>query len=343
VENFIAATFAWIGENENVLSGLVAIAVLVGLAGTAARRLASKPRTKQHVEAEITQEIRYCRTTDGVRIAYAATGQGTPIVRCLGWYTHLETEWSSSLGRSFWQRLSREHRLFRYDGRGMGLSDLASEFSFETRINDLEAVVDDAELDRFALLGTSEGSGTALRYATKHPERVTHLILYGSNVVKNTSKQSEPAKNAEAYLAMIESGWGKPSHQKLFADLFLGASPTPEETEYFMELQRTSASQEVVAAYFRSMMTKEMGFEDAAKVSMPTLLLHPRDDQICPFQNSLDLAAEIPGARLKPLEGDCHWLLMTSAQSEEYIRSIEAFLGEKSTAHANGTLTGSCS
>ena len=111
MEDFTAAVFAWIGENENVLSGLVAIAVLLGLVGTAARRLASKPRTKQHVEAEVTQEIRYCRTADGVRIAYAATGQGTPIVRCLGWYTHLETEWSSSLGRSFWQRLSREHRL----------------------------------------------------------------------------------------------------------------------------------------------------------------------------------------------------------------------------------------
>jgi pimeloyl-ACP methyl ester carboxylesterase len=328
MEGFIAAVLTWIGENENVLSGLVAIAVLVGLVAAGVRRLVLKPRPKQHREVELAQEIRYCRTSDGARIAYAATGSGTPIVRSLGWFTHLETEWSSPLGRSFWQRLSREHRLFRYDGRGMGLSDPTTDFSIESRINDLESVVDDAELDRFALLATSEGTGTALRYATRHPERVTHLVLYGSNIVKNPTKDSESSKNVKAYLAMVESGWGKPSHQRLFADLFLGANPTPEETEYFMEMQRSSASQETVAAYLRSF-TRETGFEVAAQVTMPTLLLHPRDDQMCPFQNSLDLAAEIPGARLKPLEGDCHWLLMTSAQSEEYIDSIEAFLGDK--------------
>jgi len=330
MEDFIAAIFGWIGENESILSGLVAIAVLLGLIATGARRLALKPRANKQPEAEVAQEICYCRTTDGVRIAYAATGQGTPIVRCLGWYTHLETEWRSQLGRSFWQRLSRQHRLFRYDGRGMGLSDPATDFSAETRLKDLEAVVDDAGLDRFALLGTSEGTGTALRYATRHPQRVSHLILYGSNVVKDPSSESEFAKNGQAYLAMIEAGWGKPSHQKLFADLFLGANPTSEETEYFLEMQRNSTSQEVVAEYFRSMFAWETGFEVANQVSMPTLLLHPRDDQICPFQNSLDLAAEIPGARLKPLEGDCHWLLMTSAQSEEYIDSIETFLEEGS-------------
>ena len=326
MEEFIAAVFGWIGENENVLSGLVAIAVLLGLVAAGARRLALKPRAKQRAETEIIQEIRYCRTSDGARIAYAATGQGTPIIRVLGWFTHLETEWSSALGRSFWQRLSRDHRLFRYDGRGMGLSDPASEFSLETRLNDLEAVVDDAELDRFALLATSEGTGTALRYATRHPDRVTHLVLHGSNVMKNPSLDTEFTRNAKTYLAMIETSWGKPSHQKLFADLFLGANPTAEETQYFMEMQRSSASQEVAAAYMRSLFTREMGFELAAQVSLPTLLLHPRDDQMCSFQNSLDLAAEIPGARLKPLEGDCHWLLMTSAQSEDYIKSIESFI-----------------
>ena len=329
MEDVIAAVFAWIGEKENILSGLVAIAILVGLVATGARRLARKPRDKRLDDAEVVQEIRYCTSTDGVRIAYAATGQGTPVVRCLGWFTHLETEWSSPLGRSFWQRLSREHRLFRYDGRGMGLSEAASEFSSDTRMKDLESVVDDAGLDRFALLATSEGTGTALRYVTQHPERVTHLVLYGSNVIKNPSKDSEDAKNFRAYLSMIEAGWGKESHQKLFADLFLGANATREEIEYFMEMQRSSASQEVATNYVRSMMTRETAFEVAAQVGVPTLLLHPRDDQICQFQNSLDLAAEIPGARLKPLEGDCHWLLMTSAQSEEYINSIETFLEEK--------------
>lgn len=324
MEELVTAVFDWIGANENVLSGLVAIAVLLGLAGTGARRLASKPRKRQQTDTELTQEIRYCKTDDGARIAYASTGVGPPIVRCLGWYTHLEAEWGSPLGRSFWQRLSREHRLLRYDGRGMGLSGAATEFSRDTRLSDLEAVVDSAGVEQFTLLGTSEGTSTAIRYATKHPERVSHLILYGSNVLKNPLH--EDAKKGTAYLAMIEAGWGKPSHQKLFADLFLGASATPEQVDYFMEMQRKSASQEVAAAYFRSLAVTE--FELAAQIQTPTLLLHPRDDQICDFQNSLDLAAEIPGARLQPLSGDCHWLFMTSAQSEEYINSIESFIAK---------------
>ncbi len=128
---------------------------------------------------------------------------------------------------------------------------------------------------------------------------------------------------------MIKSGWGKASHQKLFADLFLGLSASPEEIDYFMEMQRCSASQDIATAYFASLAEREQGFEVAGQIRVPTLILHRKDDQMVPFQNSLDLAAEIPGARLKPLDGDCHWLLMKSAGSEEYIESIEAFLRDE--------------
>ncbi len=284
---------------------------------------AVKPRLS---EPAVDQEIRYCRTSDGMRIAYAETGEGTPIVRCLGWFTHLEVEWSSSLGRSFWQRLSRDHKLIRYDGRGMGLSESTTEFSSETRLEDLEAVVDAAELNQFVLAATSEGSRTALRYALRHPDRIKSLILCGSSVEKKPTWDSDNAKQFRAYLSMIETGWGKESHRKLFADLFLGMSASPEEIDYFMEMQRYSASKEVASAYYSSLGEQNQGFEVAGQIRVPTLILHAKDDQIVPFQFSLDLAAEIPGARLKPLDGDCHWLLLKSARSEEYIKTIEAFL-----------------
>lgn len=280
-------------------------------------------------EPAIDQEIRYCRTSDGMRIAYAITGEGTPIVRSLGWFTHLEAEWSSSLGRSFWQRLSRDHQLIRYDGRGMGLSEATTEFSSETRLKDLEAVVDAVELNQFALAATSEGSRTALRYAAIHPARVKSLVLYGSSVAKEPTRDSDFTKQAQAYLSMIETGWGKASHRKLFADLFLGSNASPEEIDYFMELQVCSASGEVASAYFRSLFESKHGFEVAGQIRAPTLILHAKDDQIVPFQFSLDLASEIPGARLKPLDGDCHWLLLKSSRSEEYINTIETFLRDE--------------
>jgi pimeloyl-ACP methyl ester carboxylesterase len=340
MEEFIAIGFAWVGENESVLSGMVAIAVLIGLLAAGVRRFTLRPQTglktaleipvatpkAELCEGTLEQEIRYCTTSDDVRIAYAVSGKGTPIIRSLGWYTHLEVEWSSPLGKSFWQRLSRDHQLFRYDGRGIGLSGSTTDFSAENRLKDLEAVVDASGLDQFALLGCSEGSRTALRYVAKHPERVSHLILYGSLVENAEKKTHDQIKLANMYVSMVEAGWDKESHRKMFADLFLGLSASTEETNYFVEMQRSSASQDVATAYIRSLAEREQGFEVAGKIRAPTLILHPRDDQIVPFQNSLDLAAEIPGARLKPLDGDCHWLLLKSAHSEEYINAIEAFL-----------------
>jgi len=342
MEDVLSTVFAWIGANENVLSGLVAIAVLGGLLGSALRTFAKRASTRSAAAPAATaqgwsdaaggpaldQEIRYATTADGVRIAYAVTGAGSPIVRSLGWFTHLELEWSSPLGRSFWQRLSRNHRLIRYDGRGMGLSQSVSEFSAEKRLYDLEAVVDAAGVERFALVGTSEGCRTALRYAAKHPQRVTHLILYGAAVWKDNRFDGTSARRYAAYYQMMKSGWTEASHRKLFSDLFLGESATPAEIEYFMAMQTASASQEIIAASYASQAEPLQGFELAAQLRVPTLILHPREDRIVPFQNSLDLAAEIPGARLRPLEGDCHWLLMKSARSEEYINAIEGFLAE---------------
>jgi pimeloyl-ACP methyl ester carboxylesterase len=322
---------------------MVAIAVLIGLVATVVRwfTLRSKTGLMTALEIPVTapkaelyeptldQEIRYCRTSDGVRIAYAVSGEGTPIVRSLGWFTHLEVEWSSPLGRSFWRRLSRNHQLIRYDGRGIGLSEPTTEFSAENRLKDIEAVVDAAGLNQFALMGSSEGSRTALRYVAKHPDRVTHLILYGSSIKNAEKTDHDQVKLEKLYLSMVEIGWGKESHRKMFADLFLGLSASPEEIEYFLEMQRCSASQEVATAYTRSLAERELGFEIAGQIRLPTLILHPKDDQIVPFQNSLDLAAEIPGARLIPLDGDCHWLLLKSARSEEYINAIEAFLRDE--------------
>lgn len=332
MEEIITQVFDWIGEHEGVLSGIVAIVALVGLTITWGRKLMGRSSAAQFktpaTMPAMAQDIRYCETADGKRIAYAVTGTGTPIVRSMGWFTHLEVEWSSALGRSFWQRLSREHALVRYDGRGIGLSEPTTEFSAATRLADLEAVVDATGVERFALMSLSEGSRTALRYQAKHPERVSHLILYGSAIWRHPEEDTESRKAFGALLAMIEAGWGRETHQKFFADLFLGLDAPREEIDYFMDLLTSSASADVANAYVKSLAERENGFELAAQVSAPTLILHPKDDQMVPFQNSLDLAAEIPGARFKPLNGDCHFLMLGTerSQAEEYVTAIEDFL-----------------
>jgi pimeloyl-ACP methyl ester carboxylesterase len=342
MENFFAAAADWISTNESLLSGMVAIAVLASLAYTALRRLrpashsgepvsSIDPTRQANAEDSVPeQEIRYCHTSDGKRIAYAVTGEGAPIVRALGWFTHLEAEWNSPIGRGFWQRLGGDHRLVRYDGRGMGLSEATTEFSAEARLSDLEAVIEAAGLDQFALFGISEGTRTALRYAAKNPDRVTQLVLYGCAVVKNGKWDDEMVQNFRASRAMIEAGWGRNTHTKFFADLFLGQGAAPEEVNYFVEIMKRSADRETAIAYYQSLAETDQGFELAQDIRVPTLVIHPEHDQVAQFQWSRDLAAEIPGARFKPLVGDSHFLMLDSerSQSGESIRAIESFLQE---------------
>lgn len=340
MEDYLTAVTNWISSNESLLSGLVAIAILVSIVLAGLRKIGPKSRLVDEVptatsqldaavqESASDQDIRYCQTTDGKRIAYAVTGKGTPIVRVLGWFTHLEAEWRSPVGRGFWQRLARQHQLIRYDGRGMGLSEASADFSAETRMLDLEAVIDAAGLDEFALVALSEGTRTAVRYAVKHPERVTHLVLYGCALMKNEWRGEETIKDFSANRAMIEAGWGKDTHRKFFADLFLGRGASAEEIEYFTEIQKCSADREVALTYFQSLAEMDQGFEVAAQLSVPTLVTHKKDDQMTPFHCGRDLAAQIPGAIFKPLEGDDHFLMLNSerTQSNECIRMIELFL-----------------
>lgn len=323
--------FDWVGRNENILSGLVAIAVLISLFWATIRHISqrSMPRHREsdkptRAQPSVSQEIRYCRTVDGMRIAYAITGSGDPVVRSLGWFTNLEVEWSSEVGRAFWERMGRNHQLIRYDGRGIGLSEETTEFSAETRLRDLEAVVNASGVDRFALTATSEGCRTAIRYVTQNPERVSHLVLYGAAVPP--PGDVEHLKQGRAYLSLISTGWARPSHRRLFTDLFLGQSSSQEEVDYFQSMQAGSASAEVAAAYYHSLGERESGFELASKISTPTLVLHSREDQMCPFIWGQALAAEIPNARFMPLEGDCHWLLMTNVRAEEYFTAIDEFI-----------------
>src|SRR5262245_65540832 len=134
-----------------------------------------------HVGAPVKQHSQYATSSDGVRIAYAAMGQGTPVVRASHWLTHLEYELDSPVWRHLLVGMASRHRLVRYDGRGTGLSQRdAVEISMDRWVSDLECVVDRLSLERFILLGVSQGGPISIEYAARHPERVCHLIIHGA-------------------------------------------------------------------------------------------------------------------------------------------------------------------
>ena len=200
------------------------------------------------------QEIRFCTSQDGARIAYAKSGSGPPIVRVGTFLTHLEYDWESPIWRPWLDNFSRFNTLYRYDVRGCGLSDRdVADFSLDALLGDIEAVVEAAGLDRFALFGMSQGGAAALWYAARYPERVSHVIVYGGYI--RGSATSEPASEAyaEFQLAkeMFRMAWQAPTPglQRWFPTDLLPEGTT-EQIKWLADLQHASTSGENASRIF---------------------------------------------------------------------------------------------
>ncbi|HXI21155.1 MAG TPA: alpha/beta fold hydrolase, partial [Gemmatimonadales bacterium] len=273
------------------------------------------------------QQIRFCRTTDDVMLAWAMSGRGPHLVKAANWLSHLEYDWKTPVWRPLLERLSQRHTVVRYDERGCGLSDREpAELSFEAWVRDLEAVVDAARLERFPLLGISQGGPIALAYAVRHPERVSHLILYGSYVRGSNHRGRRAREEAAALVQLVRVGWGRDgdAYRRLFASLFWPRA-TPAETRNFAELQRVSASTETAARIIEGF--DEVDVQDLApRVTAPTLVLHAEGDQRIPFEEGRLAASLIPGARLVPLPGANHVVVPQDPSFEPLLEAVESFL-----------------
>jgi serine/threonine protein kinase/pimeloyl-ACP methyl ester carboxylesterase len=282
------------------------------------------------VTSTIDQQIRYCTSSDGVSLAYATTGSGPPLVKAANWLSHLEVDGKSPVWRHWIRELSRYHTLVRYDERGCGLSDWnADEFSLEAWVRDLEAVVDALELERFPLLGISQGGPIAIAYATRHPERVSHLILHGSYArgASHRGISEEEREERELLLRLIRVGWGKdhPAFRLVFTSMFI-PDGTAEQVEWFNELQRVSAKPESAAlmcAAFYGLDVQAL----APQVRAPTLVLHGTGDMRIPFAEGRLLARLIPGARFVPIESRNHLILESEPGWPRFLEEVRGFLG----------------
>ena len=277
------------------------------------------------------QEIRFARAPDGTRLAYAVHGDGAgiPLVQAAHWLTHIGEDWKTPVWRPWYDALGARYRLYRYDARGCGLSDRDStDSSLDVLVTDLEAIVDAAKLERFALFGTSQGGALSIAYAARHPERVSHIVLLGAFARGPLRRDPTEAQLAslEAELKMIEVGWGQdnPAYRQLFTNLmFPGA--TPEQIRSFNDLQRLSCSPLQAAHIVRSFSDIDASAY-LSRVTCPTLVLHTRGDMCAPFDEGVFLASSIPGARLVPLETRSHVPMPGEPSFDRVIEEIEAFV-----------------
>jgi pimeloyl-ACP methyl ester carboxylesterase/DNA-binding winged helix-turn-helix (wHTH) protein len=296
-------------------------------AGTGLRPQATSPETGPGLR----QQIRFCTAPDDVRLAFATSGAGPPLVKTANWLTHLEYDWDSPVWRHWLTALSADRTLVRYDERGNGLSDRdVADVSFDTWVADLEAVADALGLERFPLFGISQGCAVAVEYAARHPERVTRLVLYGGFPVGRLARAQTPQERAEVemLIRLMPMGWARdnPAFRQFFAAIFLPEG-TPEQWRWFSELQRISTAPEM-AVRLRTTSANIDVCDAAQRVRTPTLVLHGTDDAAVPFDEGRRLAALIPGARFVPLDSRNHILLESEPAWGRFLHEVRAFLAE---------------
>ena len=277
------------------------------------------------------QDIRFCTTADGVRLAYSTVGDGPFLVRVLGHFTHLEAEWEWPDLRRFWEHLAERNTVVRYDGRGIGLSDpYSGEFTEESRQLDLDAVLQAVGATEAALLGVSEGGWTAATYATatRHPERITHLIMYGAYCRGALARPGNDPEENEALVTLMRKGWGRdtPEFRQLFTSQFFRSHADPELIAHFNEMQRLAADPDTAARYQESCHRRGDGRDLFARVRTPTLVIHCRDDRVVGAEEGRLLASTIPDAKLVLLPSGTHYFPTDPEVVTKATGAIDRFL-----------------
>ena len=277
----------------------------------------------------LRQEIRFCTSGDGTRIAYSMVGTGPPLAKTANWLSHIEYEWDSPVWKHWVSEISQRHSLVRWDERGCGLSDwTVDELSLDAWVRDQETVVNALGLGRFALLGISQGGAVAIAYAARHPERVSHLILCGAYTC-GWRHRADP-RDLEARTALLNLtrlGWGQnnPAFRQLFTTRFIPDAGAAE-MEWFNDLQRVSTSPENAARLMDAFSRLDVR-PLLADIEVPTLVFHSRQDGVVPFDEGRLLAAGIRGSTFIPLPGRNHLLLEHEPAWPIFLRELGAFLG----------------
>ncbi len=266
------------------------------------------------------QQIRFCKTADGVRIAYSTLGQGPAIVHVPGWISHLQRFWEHPAAQLFLEKATRYHTFITFDKYGCGLSERnRTDFSQESEVRVLEAVVDHLKLKRFALLGFSQGGAVGIDYAVKHPRRVTHLILYGAFA---KGEELSPDELKTVFKSLVRTAWSIGS--KIFADQFI-PDAGEGDVQWLTRLQREAATPEMAIRLLDLSYGVNL-IDLLPRVRVPTLVMHRRGDRAAPFKLGREMASLIPNARFVPLDGNIH--IPFFGDADAILRSVAEFLGD---------------
>jgi pimeloyl-ACP methyl ester carboxylesterase/DNA-binding CsgD family transcriptional regulator len=276
------------------------------------------------------QRIRYVRSADGVKLAWAEVGCGPALFKAANWLTHLEHDLESPVWRH-WVRFFSEHfRFLRHDERGCGMTDWnVGDVSMDRWVEDLEAVVDAADPEEpFVLLGISQGAATCVSYALKHPERVSKLILYGAYARGAYRRDDHDRQRMyRAMIDLIQLGWGSdnPTFRQVFTSRFIPGG-SHEQLEWFNDLCQKTTSADLAERLLEARAAVDITSR-LAEVMAPTLVLHSRYDEVVPITEGRILAAGIPNAEFVELDSRNHVLLEDEPAWKRFCDEVLDFAG----------------
>jgi pimeloyl-ACP methyl ester carboxylesterase len=289
--------------------------------------LRSVAAVRETGEEQLVQLVRFCSASDGTRLAYSMVGDGPPLVKAANWLNHLEFDFDSPVWRHWIAGFSDGRCLLRYDERGNGLSDWHSPLEFEAFVDDLESVVDAAGLDRFDMLGISQGASVAIAYAVRHPHRVRRLVICGG-YASGWRTRASPAEvtRRQAMLDLTREGWGldNPAFRQMFTSLFLPQG-TPEQQNWFNELQRMTTSPDN-AEMLQRVLSRIDVRHLLGRVTAPTFVAHSTMDAVVPFEVGRAIAARIPGARFIAIDSPNHLLMEEEPGWARFLAAAKEFL-----------------
>lgn len=290
-------------------------------------RLSGEPAA-QTGPAGVFPSTRYCTSPDGVALPYADSGAGTTLIKVANWLNHLERDWSSPVWGPLFRALSDRHRLLRYDSRGIGLSDWnIADISFETFVADLESVIAADGTDTFALLGISQGAAVAIEYAARHPDRVTHLVLWGGfSRGRRKRSREEDRSESQAFLTLMRQGWGKERSpfRDMFASLYL-PDGNDEQIRWWTDLQKQATSADNAVMMREAIDDLDVSAR-LAELRVPTLIIHSERDLVAPLDEARYMAARIPDAHIVTLDSTNHLVMQQEDAWSRALDEVKAFL-----------------
>lgn len=276
------------------------------------------------------QKVSFVAAADGTRIAVAETGNGNTILKAGNWLSHVGHDEESPIWRHWLNALSRDHRFVRYDLRGCGLSDRdVGDVSFNAWLSDLEAVAETID-GPVTLLGLSQGCALSIAFALRHPEKVERLVLIGAYAqgMLARSDSTHARLEADTLANLVQLGWGKdvPAFNQVFTNLFV-PSGKPEQHSWWRRLERESVSPKIALRILEVLHQIDV-LADAAKLKVPTLIFHAKNDARIPFDEGRRLAAVIDEAQFVALDSANHILLENEPAWEVFLSTFRAFMPE---------------